>query len=66
MAHEHQQNQVPLWTKSERISLNKPSWQIARDISMDILSRKVTRLSLKQGRFHTSFFQLLTSNKRFI
>ena len=28
---------------------SKPSWQIARDISMDVLSRRATKLSMKQA-----------------
>jgi hypothetical protein len=43
------------WTQLERLSPTKPSWQIARDISMDILSRKASRLSLKQGIYHVVF-----------
>jgi hypothetical protein len=45
-----------LWTKNGRMSVSKrqppttkPSWQMARDASMDLLSRKVTKLSVKQG-----------------
>jgi hypothetical protein len=56
---QQQERQSPLWIKTERISLTKliptamikPSWQIARDISTDILSRKSTKLSLKQGTY---------------
>jgi len=51
-----QENQSPLWTNQKRISITKPSWQIARDISMDILSRKTTRLSLKPGIYRHFFF----------
>lgn len=43
-----------LWTKNGRIPLSrqagKPSWQLARDASMEILSRKATKLNFKQGR----------------
>ena len=55
---EHQQkkrNSVA-WTKNGRIPVSKqqstadkPSWQLARDVSMDMLSRKATKLSFKQG-----------------
>jgi hypothetical protein len=47
-----QERQDPSWIKTERISLattKKPSWQIARDISKNILSRKSTKLIVKQG-----------------
>mgnify|MGYP001056824313 CR=1 FL=1 len=42
-----------LWTKNGRIPLSKqvkPSWHLARDVSMDILSRKATKLNVKAGR----------------
>ena len=41
------------WTKNGRIPQSKqppkPAWQLARDASMDMLSRKTTRLNFKQG-----------------
>lgn len=52
----------PLWTRNGRISnakqqpasipliTSKPPWQLTRDASMDILSRKTTKLSVKQGK----------------
>jgi hypothetical protein len=43
-----------LWTKNERIPVSKqpakPSWQLARDASMEMLSRKTTKLNVKQGK----------------
>lgn len=54
-----QEKQLPSWRKPERISVTKPSWQIARDISMDLLSRKATRLSLKQGILYSLFFLII-------
>lgn len=44
-----------LWTKNGRIPLSKQqptkaSWQLARDASMDMLSRKTTKLNVKQGK----------------
>lgn len=42
-----------LWTKNGRIPAAKqpakPGWQLARDASMDMLSRKTTKLNFKQG-----------------
>jgi hypothetical protein len=42
-----------LWTKNGRIPVSKqpakPVWQLARDASMELLSRKTTKLSIKQG-----------------
>ena len=44
------------WTKNGRLPISKQpsipaksSWQLARDVSMDLLSRKTPRLSSKQG-----------------
>jgi hypothetical protein len=34
----------------------KSSWQVARDLSMDLLSRKTTKLSLKPGVYRFLFF----------
>lgn len=47
-----QEKLSPSWTKHEQISTEKPSWQIARDISIDNMSRKATKLSLKPGIYH--------------
>ncbi len=42
-----------IWTKNGRMPVSKqttkPSWQLARDASMDMLSRKTTKLNFKQG-----------------
>ena len=51
-----QQTESSAWIKSELISLKKPSWEIARDISMEMLSRKASRLSQRQGRNDEFFF----------
>jgi hypothetical protein len=55
MANEQQEREDLSWKKYERTQVPtttaKPSWQIARDISMDILSKKATQLSLKQGTY---------------
>jgi hypothetical protein len=55
----------PLWTRNGRIPVSKPmatstipSWQKARDISMDILSRKATKLNLTQGVYYFFFNHL--------
>lgn len=58
------QQAYPTWSKSgvlPAVSLmnrtrSKPSWQVARDISMDLLSRRATRLSFKQGRDTCRFY----------
>jgi len=50
-----QEKLSPSGTKHERISTEKPSWQIARDISIDNMSRKATKLSLKPGIYITFF-----------
>jgi hypothetical protein len=53
--HQQQKRNSVAWTKNGRIpiskqhSTTKPSWQLARDASMDLLSRKATKLSFKQG-----------------
>jgi len=44
-----------LWTKNGRVPISKQqstksSWQLARDASMDMLSRKTTKLNFKQGK----------------
>jgi len=43
-----------VWTKNGRVPISKQSptkssWQLVRDASMDMLSRKTTKLSFKQG-----------------
>lgn len=38
---------------------SKPSWEIARDISMDLLSRRATKLSIKQGKLIERFLDLI-------
>jgi hypothetical protein len=44
-----------VWTKNGRIPASKQqstnaSWQLARDVSMEMLSRKTTKLNLRQGK----------------
>ena len=43
-----------MWTKNGRVpgakAPAKPSWQLARDASMEMLSRKTTKLNFKQGK----------------
>jgi len=43
-----------IWTKNGRIPLSKQptksSWQLVREASMEVLSRKTTKLNFKQGR----------------
>lgn len=47
------------WTKNGRIPQAKqaprPAWQLARDASMDMLSRKATKLNFKQGEERIRF-----------
>jgi hypothetical protein len=62
-SNDQSKQQSPTWTNDKPLSITKPSWQIARDISMDILSRKATRLSLKPGIYRLFFFYSLTSNE---
>jgi hypothetical protein len=50
-----------IWTKNGRIPISKqqstkPSWQLARDASMEMLSRKTTKLNFKQGK---NYFRIL-------
>lgn len=50
-----------LFSKNGHVSISrqestiKPSWQLARDASMEILSRKTTKLNFKQGEKIPSF-----------
>lgn len=45
----------PRWVKPVPAGRSKPSWQIARDISMNILSKKSPILSSKQGMYKDFF-----------
>ena len=69
---QQQKRNATLWTKNGRLPLSKqqttitkPSWVLARDASMDMLSRKATKLSLKQGKrllsrfFSFNFYMIL-------
>lgn len=55
--HHPQKRNSVLWTKNGRIPISRQqhppptkfSWQLARDASMDMLSRKTTKLNFKQG-----------------
>jgi len=39
----------PQWIKQVSKARSRPSWQIARDISMDMLSKESPKLSSNQG-----------------
>ena len=60
---EEQQQQKALWTKNGRIPAGaKSNWQMSRDASMDILSRKTTKLSFKQGEIQS----ILSLDRHFV
>ncbi len=46
----------PLWSKQVPKNKSKPSWQVARDISMNILSKESPTLSLSRGTNADLFF----------
>jgi hypothetical protein len=52
--HQSQKRNSVVWTKNGRVPISKQSstkssWQLVRDASMDMLSRKTTKLNFKQG-----------------
>ena len=51
--------------KQKGPSFAKPSWQVARDISMEILSRKSTKLTLKQGVYDNFSYLSIVFSLRF-
>lgn len=58
--HHQQKRHGIVLTRNGRLPISKqqstvikPSWQLARDASMDLLSRKTTKLSLKQGNYYS-------------
>ena len=46
----------PLWNKPVPKNKSRPSWQVARDISIDMLAKESPTLSLNRGTNADLFF----------